>query len=98
MALGKKTGGRQKGTPNKTTASVKAASESAFNQLGGVKALVKWAQDDPGEFFKLYSKLLPIEMRADVNYTGLDALAERLARASKRAEEPQKEILGSPSC
>lgn len=67
MARGFKTGGRKKGTPNKFTASVKAAFEEAFDRMGGVEALVSWAQSEPTEFYKLYSKLLPAEVRNSVN-------------------------------
>lgn len=53
--------GRKKGVPNKATASVKAALQAAFDQRGGVPALLEWAKSDPGEFYKLWAKLLPQE-------------------------------------
>ena len=56
-----KTGGRKRGTPNKTTASVKAAVMAAFDQVGGVASLVKWAKANPGAFYTLWVKLLPLE-------------------------------------
>lgn len=84
MAKGKKTGGRRAGSPNRTTASVKAALKKAFDNLGGVPALVAWAKDDPGEFYKLYIKLLPIEVKADVHHSSLSDLGERLRRAKLR--------------
>lgn len=85
--IGRKTGGRQKGTPNKATASVKAALEDAFDRLGGIEALVSWASCEPTEFYKLYSKLLPVQMKADISHSGMEGLAERLARAKARAAE-----------
>jgi hypothetical protein len=60
-----KTGGRQKGTPNKTTVKVKEAFEAAFEQLGGVDALVTWGQAERSEFYKLYAKLLPVQVTGD---------------------------------
>ena len=63
MAAKKKTGGRQKGTPNKTTAAVKEAMVQAFDQLGGVPALVEWAKSNPTDFYKLWAKLLPTEIK-----------------------------------
>lgn len=57
-----KTGGRAKGTPNKTTATVKIALQDAFNHLGGVSSLVKWAKEEPTEFYKLWAKLLPEQL------------------------------------
>lgn len=89
--IGKKTGGRQKGTPNKATASVKAALEAAFDQLGGVDALVSWARNEQTEFYKLYSRLLPVQMKADVSHNGMEGLAERLARAKARTAEIERQ-------
>ena len=67
MARGSKPGeyrgGRKKGTPNKSTAAVKAALVDAFDQLGGVGSLVKWGKKNPTEFYKLWSKLLPTEIK-----------------------------------
>jgi UV DNA damage repair endonuclease len=62
MAKGVKTGGRTKGTPNKTTVAVKEAFKLAFDNLGGVDALVTWAADNQTQFYQLYSKLIPTEV------------------------------------
>ena len=62
MARGKKTGGRKAGTPNKLTASAKEAFEFAFNEIGGSKALAKWARGNPGDFYRLYARLIPNEL------------------------------------
>jgi hypothetical protein len=72
MAKGKKTGGRQKGSQNKVTASVKQALTDAFERVrvgteqGGVDSLVEWANDNPTEFYKLWGRLAPTEVQADV--------------------------------
>jgi hypothetical protein len=57
-----KTGGRQKGTPNKTTAMVKEALNLAFEDIGGQIAFSLWANANKTEFYKLYAKLLPVEL------------------------------------
>lgn len=62
-----KTGGRQKGTPNKTTSKLKEAVLNAFEQVGGTDYLVKVAQEDPKTFVTLLGKLLPAEMKADIS-------------------------------
>ena len=56
-----KTGGRRRGTPNKTTASVKAAMMAAFDGAGGVASLVQFAKADPATFYQLWAKMLPME-------------------------------------
>jgi hypothetical protein len=66
--------GRKKGVPNKSTAQVKAAFEAAFEGLGGVPTLIAWAKENQTDFFKLYAKLLPVQM----NHSGVDGLAKLL--------------------
>lgn len=62
MAKGRKTGGRQKGVPNKATAGVKAAMLEAFKGIGGVPALTVWAKANPTEYYKLFARLIPTEV------------------------------------
>lgn len=57
----RKGGGRPKGVPNKTTIAVKQALIDAFDKMGGVDRLVEFAQEEPGEFYKLWVKILPQE-------------------------------------
>lgn len=59
-----KMGGRQKGTLNKFT-TLKQAFLQAFEKLGGVDGLVRWAQtDEHGEkvFYTLLARMLPREV------------------------------------
>lgn len=72
MAKGKKTGGRQKGSANKVTASVKQALTDAFQRVqvgsakGGADSLVQWGTENPTEFYKLWGRLAPAEVQTDV--------------------------------
>lgn len=66
MAQGIKTGGRQKGTPNKSTATAKQAFQDAFDELGGVASLVTWAKLNETDFYKLFSKLIPQDVNANI--------------------------------
>ncbi len=66
MAKGKKTGGRKAGSVNKTTATAKEAFALAFDGIGGVPKLIEWAQANTGEFFKLYARLIPVELSGEV--------------------------------
>ena len=66
MAKGKKTGGRTKGVPNKTTPAAKEAFALAFEGIGGVAELMAWAKLNKTEFFKLYARLIPVELSGEV--------------------------------
>ena len=59
MAKGVRLGGRQKGTPNKLTASVKEAFHAAYIGIGGDSALAEWGQANRTEFYKIYARMLP---------------------------------------
>lgn len=61
----KKTGGRQKGTPNKTTALLKDAILKAATGAGGgdmAAYLQQQAKDNPGPFMALLGKVLPMQV------------------------------------
>ena len=65
MAKGVKTGGRQKGTPNKLTKTAKEAFQMAFDELGGYARMVQWATEDPDNlktFYTLYARLIPTDV------------------------------------
>ncbi len=66
--------GRVAGVPNKTTAAVKAALTEAFEKRGGVDALIAWSESEPTEFYKLWAKMLPQDLKADI--TGTLSLAQ----------------------
>lgn len=59
--------GRVAGTPNKTTKSTKEALQEAFERLGGVDSLVIWGKDNQTEFYKLWSKIIPLDVNANVS-------------------------------
>ena len=65
-----KTGGRQKGTPNKVNATVKDNVLAVFNRLGGTSQMAIWATENQTEFYRLYSKLIPSEVNQKTEQTG----------------------------
>src|SRR6185295_2495734 len=60
-----KSGGRQKGSLNRVTASTKEALETAFIAIGGVDALVEWGRENQTEFYKCWSKLIPKDIKVE---------------------------------
>ena len=67
---GEKTGGRQAGTPNKLTKTVKEVFTTVFTNLqeDSEVNLMEWGKKNPTEFYKLCAKLIPaaVEMKAEV--------------------------------
>lgn len=63
-----KTGGKQKGTQNKLTTSVKDAFQLAFQDMQNDKNvnLLSWAKLNPTEFYRIASKLIPTDIRGDI--------------------------------
>lgn len=74
--------GRPKGSANKTTVAVKDALNAAYEGIGGDKSLITWAKTNETEFYKLWAKMLPTEVKADV-FVDI-ALADRLAAGRAR--------------
>lgn len=90
---GKRPGaGRKLGVPNRLTTEVKEVLENAFANIGGEKAFAKWAADNRTEFYKLWGKMLPSKLDANVGLNGnleIENITaeERKRRAEKEAEE-----------
>ena len=66
----KKTGGRQKGTPNRQTALLKdAILQAAIKTGGGKDGLVRYlrerAEENPAAFMTLLGKVLPMQVAND---------------------------------
>jgi hypothetical protein len=55
-----KSGGRQKGSINKTTALVKDMVIKALDKAGGVDYLVEVSKDNPAAFCTLIGKVIPL--------------------------------------
>lgn len=66
---GERRGGRQKGTPNKTTALLKDAVMQAAEAAGGEEGLVGYLKTqavlNPGPFMALLGKVLPLQITGD---------------------------------
>jgi len=66
---GKKTGGRQKGTPNKWTQAVREAIINAFERAGGEAYLIRVAKKDPRTFCGLLGRVLPTTLEGGFEVT-----------------------------
>lgn len=73
MAKGKKTGGREKGSLNVTSRSMK---ETVMNTLEWLQTQPRsnmraWAKENPTQFYQIAAKLIPTEVSASVDVTGI---------------------------
>ena len=59
------------GVPNKTTAAMREILHEAFEEAGGVAYLVKQAHEQPRAFMALLGKLIPQEIRAEIDGSDL---------------------------
>ena len=84
-----KTGGRKKGTPNTVTKQVKDAILAAFEEVGGHAYLVEVARSDPRTFLALLGKLIPSEVKAQVEGSGIPRLIIRDYTGGSRHGEPK---------
>lgn len=62
---GERRGGRQKGTPNKTTKALKEMILGALSDAGGQDYLARMAVEEPGPFMTLLGKVLPTTLAGD---------------------------------
>lgn len=69
MAKGIKTGGRTKGVPNKVNKALKDMILGALDQAGGEEYLLSQAKENPSAFMQLIGKVLPNELKAQVEGT-----------------------------
>ncbi len=70
--------GRSRGTPNKQTAAIKDMIIGALEAKGGVKYLMRQAEENPVAFMGLVGKVLPLQL------TGADGGAIEIRAIERR--------------
>lgn len=65
-----KTGGRQRGTPNKFNAGIREMVVQALDEAGGVSYLKAQSELNPVAFLGLVGKVLPLQIKSDVDVNG----------------------------
>jgi hypothetical protein len=79
--------GRKKGVRNKSTIAVKDALDQTFNKLGGVKAFFEWGKENASEFYHLWVKMLPKEVKTEISgeLSGSSVVTEIVVRSREEA-------------
>jgi len=80
--VGKKTGGRKKGTPNKLTGELKEMILGALEDAGGRQYLKEQATKSPAAFLTLVGKVLPLQV------TGKDGDPIQVERVERIIVDP----------
>lgn len=91
--------GRPKGSRNKFTQTAKEAFSLAFDEIGGYKGLADWAIKNRTDFYKLYSKLIPVDVTTGEKPITLsdlkamsDAQLDHIAQALAQKFEGMREV------
>lgn len=90
--LAPRTKGKQ---TNPVRLEAKAALLQAFEDMGGVKALVKWGKKNPTEFYRIWARLLPKDVNAGVIAMPLEELLRQLedsAEAGATVDEAARQL------
>lgn len=86
--------GQPTGRPeSKKKLSARANLYQAFEDMGGVPALVEWGKKNASEFYKIWARLLPTEVEDETKTLPLESLLEKLSqRADMSVEEAARQI------
>lgn len=86
----KKTGGRRlgagrpKGAQNLVTVTCKENIMTVFSRIGGLANMARWAKENQTEFYKLYAKLLPKQIDAEVQIGAAEEFLQALKLSNKQ--------------
>lgn len=67
---------RPSGSKNKVGAEVKAQILATYERLGALKAFAEWAGENKTEFYRIYAKLAPTEIIADITHYAAEELTD----------------------
>lgn len=88
--------GRKPGVQNRVTTTVKANVIAVFELIGGQDRMSEWASDNLTQFYRLYAKLLPLQVDAEIKHV-TDRLSDSeltdLIIADSKAKEDKDQAI-----
>jgi hypothetical protein len=98
MAYGRKTGGRQKGTPNKRTLERQRALEAAAKAIAEATGADAFDGDSHALLMAIYkNQTLPIELRADCAKTAIRFEKPALASTDNTNRDTRRYVVALPN-
>ena len=79
-----KTGGRRKGVVNRLTGTMREAVQVVYDGMGGHEAFTAWAKKHPTEFYKIASRLIPVEIQKTTDTT-INVIIQRDPQPAREA-------------
>ena len=80
-------------SPSYSRQQVVSAFHEAFHLIGGVPRMALWAHENPGEFYKLYGRLLPSSAVKEVNHSGGIEIIARVAPSALDGVQAEYTVL-----
>ena len=76
---------------NRFTGAFREAVQVAYNGLGGHAAFIKWGKKNKTEFYRIASRLIPVEIKGGLNNQSLSVIIESRATGAVPAIGVQQE-------
>ena len=94
-------GGRPKGSKDVFSRTAKENVIAVFDGIGGIETMIKWARANMTEFYKLYARLIPVDVQvkdkrepSELTDSELAEIIESASRAGAAGEEEGEGIAG----
>lgn len=59
--------GRKAGVKNKMSATARENVIAVFTRIGGTAHMAEWARENPSDFYRMYSRMIPQEVKATID-------------------------------
>lgn len=80
--------------PSQVTRTARANLYAAFEEMGGVEQLVNWGRTNPTEFYRIWARLIPVEVDDETKTLPLEVLLEKLSQRADMTVEAAARAIG----
>jgi len=79
---------------SKVTKTARANLYAAFEDMGGVEELVRWGRGNPTEFYRIWARLIPVEVEDESKNMPLETLLDMLSKRADQTVEQAATAIG----